>query len=112
MYFNNHDIVFTVRYSGDEYQLKTYWGEYRTLRLLIENKLNIRGFGQCGGMGRCASCLIEIVDLNDKSTFLSRTEHTSFRRTIRKYSIVRFACQIPVNDDLANVTIKILGNTT
>lgn len=108
MFIRNRNIEFTVIYSGEEHQVKTSWGEYQTLRLLLANKFNISGFGQCGGMGRCATCLVEIEDIYGSTGFLKRSEHTSLQRTIKGYSIVRFACQIPVNDDLANVTIKIL----
>lgn len=110
MFIRNRNIEFTVIYFGEEHRIKTWWGEYKTLRLLLSNKLNISGFGQCGGMGRCATCLIEITDVCGSTGFLKRSEHTSLQTLIKDYSIVRFACQIPVNDDLANVTIKIKKN--
>ncbi len=108
MFIRNRNIEFTVVYLGEEHRIKTWWGEFKTLRLLLNNKLNISGFGECGGMGRCATCLIEITDVCSSTGFLKRNEHTFLQRMIKGYSIIRFACQIPVNDDLANVTIKIL----
>ena len=112
MFINRNIIEFKVCYSNEEYHLKTHWGEYRTLRLLLKNKMNIPNFGQCEGLGRCASCLVEFVDLEKETSFLRRSEHTNTQKMIKNYSIVRFACQIPVTNDLANVTVKILGNQT
>ena len=110
MFSKSEHIEFTVIYRGQKHRLQTKWGEFKTLRLLLNNKLSINGFGQCGGLGRCATCLIEISDVKGSTAFLKRSEHTSIQQMIKGYSIVRFACQIPVNDDLSNVTIKILGN--
>jgi ferredoxin, 2Fe-2S len=110
MFIRNRNIEFTVIYLGEEHRVQTWWGEYKTLRFLLSDKLNISRFGECGGMGRCATCLIEISNLNGSTTLLKRSEHTSMQRMIKSYSIVRFACQVQVNDDLANVTIKILKN--
>ena len=111
MFATNRYIEFKLLYSGEEYSLRTHWGEYRTLRLLINNKINIKDFGQCGGFGRCATCMIEICGAEGERSFLKKSEHTSVQRMIQGYSIVRFACQIPITDDLANVKIKILGNS-
>jgi aerobic-type carbon monoxide dehydrogenase small subunit (CoxS/CutS family) len=76
-------ILFTLIYKGEEYQVQTRERQYFSLMTLISDYLTIPGFGLCSGMGSCGTCL---VDIDGTSTL---------------------ACEIPVNDDLANTRIKI-----
>jgi 2Fe-2S ferredoxin len=103
-------IIFTVIHSGEEHRLQTYPGEYRDLRLLIADKFFLEDFGECGGMGRCATCMVEIDGLQGEAADKKRNESATLLKAGTKDSTVRLSCQIPVDDDLANTVIHVLEN--
>ena len=88
-------IEFVITHSGEEYRLRTYPGEYPDLRSLIMEILNLEWFGECQGMGRCATCLIEVKAYNNRPL------------NCKSYPGVTMSCQTLINDDLANVVIQI-----
>ena len=100
-------ICLTVLYASEEYQLQTFAGEYRDLKCLIQDRLYTDDFGQCGGMGRCGTCIVRIDGLETSSELL-RNEKTTLDRMAPGVSDIRLACQIPVDDRLSNSTITIL----
>lgn len=102
----NH-IVFTILHSGGEYNMQTFRGEYRDLKSLIQDRLYLDGFGECGGMGRCATCMVEICGLKGEAALMKRNEHITLGRLGPGDPDVRLACQIPIDDSLANVVIRI-----
>lgn len=51
-------------------------------------KLHLDFFGECGGIGRCVTCLVNLNSDKDEE----------------------FACQVPINDSLHNCTIKLIGD--
>jgi hypothetical protein len=92
MHTEKHTIIFELFYQGETYQVQTYRNQYHTLMTLIADKLFITGFGLCCGMGSCCTCMVQICD---------------------KYSAVKrnvLACDIQVNDSLANTQIIIPDN--
>lgn len=100
-------ICLTVFYSSEEYKIQTYTGEYRDLKCLIQDRLFTDDFGQCGGMGRCGTCIVRIAGLKNNSGLL-RNEETTLHRIAPGIGDIRLACQIPVDDELSNLTITIM----
>ena len=100
-------ITFILIYEGTEHRLQSYRSEYRNLRDLIVDKLFIDGFGECGGIGRCATCLVEI---NDRPADGERNEQVTLTKAGVINSNVRLACQIPIDDELSNGIVTILEN--
>lgn len=84
MPYPQKDIQFVVYHLKEEFRLKTCRGEYADLRALIINKIDLPGFGQCGGMGRCATCMVRV----NSNLYLS--------------------CQVAVSDVLANALVQIV----
>lgn len=107
---NKHTIEFTVSAFGEEHRLTTYWGEYRDLRALLHDKLFLEEFGQCGGMGRCATCLVEVRSSENSLAILQRNEETTLVRTGQNNQNIRLSCQIAVDDDISNAYIQLLEN--
>lgn len=103
-------ICLTVLYSSEEYKLQTYAGEYRDLKCLIQDRLFTDDFGQCGGMGRCGTCIVRIGGLGEVPRLL-RNEATTLGRIAPGVDNIRLACQIPVDDNLSNLTITIIENS-
>ncbi|OYX91438.1 MAG: hypothetical protein B7Y76_14160, partial [Sphingobacteriia bacterium 35-40-5] len=102
-----YKICLTVFYSSEEYKIQTYAGAYRDLKCLIQDRLFTDDFGQCGGMGRCGTCIVKIGGLKENSGFL-RNEETTLHRIAPGVDDIRLACQIPVDDELSNLTITII----
>ena len=100
-------ICLTVFYLSEEYKIQTYAGEYRDLKCLIQDRLFTDDFGQCGGMGRCGTCIVRIEGLEKASGFM-RNEATTLLRLAPGIDDIRLACQIPIDDSLSNLTITVL----
>lgn len=101
------DIRFTIINEEEAYTVETYSGEYKNLMFLIADKIYVENFGECGGMGRCATCLIEIVNTESNFSFLERNEEATIKKTSITNPNYRLACQIIVNEELKNATFRI-----
>lgn len=108
MVHSKNPIAFTILHSDQEYHVLTYRGEYRDLRALIADKLFLEDFGQCGGMGRCATCMIEVNGLSNEATVMKRNELSTLTKAGSMHEHVRLSCQIEIDDDLANAIVKVL----
>lgn len=100
-------ILFTLIYLDEDHLVQTFSGEYRNLKDLIQEKFFPEDFGQCGGVGRCATCMVELIDTQTSLKPMKRNEETTLSRHSRKGS-VRLSCQIEIDDDLMNQNIKVL----
>ena len=85
-------IEFSLIHLGEEYKIKTYWHQYPDLRELISKKLGLTDFGECGGLGRCATCLVKIGEGNTTEV------------------LNHVACETPIDDSLSNLKIEIIGD--
>jgi len=105
-----YTIEFTGLYQEQEYNLQSYENEYRNLMALLKDKVCPEDFGQCGGMGRCGTCLVNITGLPNSIDELYKNE----RNTLSKMGItdvaLRLSCQIQVDKDLTNVVIELFDN--
>jgi len=80
-------IEFTIFCEGEEHRVRAHRNEYRDLRELIVDRFNLDTFGQCGGNGRCATCMVQI-----------------------NHAPEQLSCRVSVDDELANVTVLIPDN--
>lgn len=100
-------ISFTIINSGKEQLMSTYEYEYRNLMALLKDKLCLEDFGECGGMGRCATCMVEVSGLKGRANTMKRNEETSIRKTGLPYLNIRLSCQILINEDLEGAVVNI-----
>lgn len=102
-------ICFTVLYEDESFELKTFTNEYRNLMVLLFDKIYIEEFGDCGGMGRCGTCMVRIPGLNSE-----RSDERNEKRTLSKMGVsaeesgIRLSCQILVDKNLHNRIIEIV----
>ncbi len=100
-------INIKVLLGDEEHDLVTYKGEYRSLMMLLFDKLYLEDFGECKGVGRCGTCLIEIIDGNSSLESYDRNEETTIMRTGQDATNCRLSCQIPIDDNLNGIKIRV-----
>ena len=102
-------IFFTVIYEEEKFELKTFKNEYRNLMVLLFDKIYIEEFGECGGMGRCGTCIVKIAGYD-----IERKDERNEKRTLTKMGIdhdninIRLSCQILIDENLNNCVIEIM----
>lgn len=102
------DILIRVIYDNEEHELHTFTGEYRNLLVLIYDKIYVEDFGDCRGMGRCGTCLIEVIDCEASLPSLGRNEEATLGKSGINQSSVRLACQIMIEKGLNGSKFRIL----
>lgn len=100
-------IHIRVIYDGEEHEIKTYRAEYRDLMHLLNNNFYLENFGECGGQGRCATCLVKISGIKGDVTAMERNEKTTIQKSGLYGLNIRLACQVLITNDMHNVTIEI-----
>ena len=106
-----YDIIFTGHYEGQVYTLESNENEYRSLMTLLKDKICPDEFGQCGGMGRCGTCLVKISGVQNDSFHESfRNEHATLKKIGVTEADVRLSCQVLVNADLKNAIVELVDD--
>ena len=106
----DNNIHITVISEGETYSLISYPNEYRSLMMLIYDRLSPEQFGDCLGMGKCGTCLVEIHGYIGQLSSYNRNEGT----TIRKAGIdtnLRLACQILIDEHMDGSVVTVLRET-
>lgn len=101
-------IHFTVTQNDSRQEIHTHFGEYRDLMSLLKDKLYTDSFGECGGKGRCATCVIRVKGLTGKSLIKERNEPVTLLKMGFKDANIRLSCQLLVTDELNGSEIEIL----
>ena len=101
-------IQITVLYEEDVYELETIEGEYRNLMMLIFDKIYTEEFGECRGMGRCGTCMVEILSDHSGLGSMERNEESTIRKITMPRKDIRLSCQLLINSGLQGIKVKIL----
>ena len=101
-------ITLTVIHEGEGFLVQAYVNEYRNLMQLLNNSIYLRNFGECGGMGRCATCMIKISVSNAVADSLDRNEKTTLDKMGWESGDMRLACQILVTESLDGAVLQIV----
>ncbi len=101
-------IQITVLYEEDVYELETIEGEYRNLMMLIYDKIYTEEFGECRGMGRCGTCMVEILSDHSALGSMERNEESTIRKITMPRKDIRLSCQLLINSSLQGIKVKIL----
>lgn len=101
-------IHFKVVENHSDHIIETYEGEYRNLMFLLKDKFYLEDFGECGGMGRCATCAIKIVGLSGASLTKERNEPVTLSKMGYTDENIRISCSILITKDLNNSVVQIL----
>ncbi len=101
------EIAITVIYDGRELVVRTFANEYRNLMLLLNNTIYLESFGECGGQGRCATCLVKITGLNGSANIMERNEKSTITKSGFGDLYTRLSCQLLINTDLDKAVVEI-----
>jgi len=104
----DNKILFTVVEDGSKQIIETYIGEYQNLMALLKDKLYLDDFGECGGVGRCATCIIKTNGISGKSTIKDRNEPVTLSKMGYGDAFTRLSCQLLITKDLEGSVIEIL----
>jgi len=102
------DIVLFVEYNGNVQRIETFAGEYRNLMVLIKDQLWVDGMGECGGMARCGTCLVELKNAAESLIVMEGKEAAVIKRTITTHSNIRLACQLLVDETINGLQVKVI----
>jgi 2Fe-2S ferredoxin len=101
------EIIITLKNAGEQYVVKTYPNEYRNLMSLLNNSIYLENFGECGGQGRCATCIVKVSGLKGSAGTMERNEKTTINKTGLSDSNFRLSCQLLITEDLHEAVIEI-----
>ncbi|WP_026727661.1 2Fe-2S iron-sulfur cluster-binding protein [Flavobacterium denitrificans] len=101
-------ISFTVMENGTIRTIETFVGEYPNLMFLLKDKLFLDEFGQCGGVGRCATCVVKADDITGNSQKKDRNEPETLSKLGFDQENIRLSCQLYITADLEGAKIEIL----
>jgi 2Fe-2S ferredoxin len=102
-------IHLTVLENNSKIPIVTYVGEYSNLMFLLRDTLYLEAFGECGGVGRCATCIIKIMGLTGKSITKERNEPVTLSKIGFTEESIRLSCQLLVTKDLNNTEIELIA---
>jgi 2Fe-2S ferredoxin len=101
-------IRFTVVEDGSEQIIETYFGEYRSLMALLKEEFYLDSFGECGGVGRCATCIVKTSGISGNSAIKDRNEPITLSKMGYKEENIRLSCQLLITKDLEGCSIEII----
>lgn len=101
-------IRFTVTGSGTIHKIETYIHEYPNLMFLLRDKLFLDDFGECGGVGRCATCVIRLNGMEGNALKKDRNEPATLSKLGYTAENIRLSCQLYITTDLEDSQIEIL----
>jgi len=102
------DIIVLVDYGGEQYELCAFTNEYRSLMMLIYDRIFTEGFGECLGMGKCGTCLVEIASQRTEPTAYERNEETNLLKAGKTKGNIRLACQLMIDEKMDGLAVKVL----
>ena len=101
-------IQFTVIENGYSQLIETFPSSYPNLMFLLKDNLGLDGFGECGGVGRCATCVINAEGISGNSILKDRNEPTTLSKMGYDEESTRLSCQLYITPDLDGAIITIL----
>ncbi|MDB5276579.1 MAG: ferredoxin [Ferruginibacter sp.] len=104
------EIAITLINAGEAHVVKTYLHQYRNLMMLLNNTIYLENFGECGGQGRCATCMVKAVGLKGNANSMERNEAATIGKAGLADEAVRLSCQILISEDLNGAVIEITGD--
>lgn len=100
-------IIITVIIDDMNYEIATFPNEYRNLMMLIFDRVSPDDFGECLGMGKCGTCLVEIVQGNMLTDF-DRNEKNTLSKIGLYNPNMRLSCQLLIDEYCDGMMVRIV----
>lgn len=100
----------TIHIDDITFNVSTYPNEYRNLMFLIFDNIFEEGFGDCGGMGRCSTCLIEIVKIRQEFNQFNRNADQTMLRSGEQRAGCFLACQILADEFIDGMELRVVSS--
>lgn len=104
----DNKIQFTVIENDTIEIINTHVGSYRNLMFLLKENLCLDEFGECLGMGKCATCIIKTTDITGDSAIKDRNEPATLSKYGYEDDNIRLSCQLYITKDLDGAIIELL----
>ncbi|AWV98812.1 2Fe-2S iron-sulfur cluster-binding protein [Arcticibacterium luteifluviistationis] len=101
-------ISITVLRNGLERKIETKPNEYKNLMFLLKDHCYPDDFGECGGMGRCATCIIKASGLKGAALEKDRNEPATLEKFRQSDPNLRLACGLHISSDLEGAIIELI----
>ena len=101
-------MQFTVIENERQYPIKVMHGSYPNLMFLLKEQLGLDSFGECGGVGRCATCVVKTIGIKGNSAIKERNEPTTLSKMGFTENSIRLSCQLYITSDLEGAEVTIL----
>ena len=83
-------------------------GSYPNLMFLLKEQLSLDSFGECGGVGRCATCVVKTIGIKGISAIKERNEPNTLQKLGYTEDTIRLSCQLYITKDLEGAEITVL----
>lgn len=97
-----------INYQGTVHEIETHQNQYRSLMMLIFDRIGPDGFGECLGMGKCATCLVEVLGEYEQLTGYERNETATLARHGIDHPRFRLSCQIQIDKNINGLKFRII----
>lgn len=101
-------ISFTVIENGTQIPVTARHGSYPNLMYLLKEELQLESFGECGGVGRCATCVVTTKGITGATLIKERNEPATLSKLGFEEANIRLSCQIYITTDLNDAEISLL----
>jgi 2Fe-2S ferredoxin len=101
-------IQFTVIDNEQRFPIKVTHGSYPNLMFLLKEQLSLNSFGECGGVGRCATCVVKAIGIKGNSVIKERNEPVTLQKLGYDEDTIRLSCQLYITPDLEGSEITVL----
>ena len=101
-------IQFTVTQDEHSYPVEVRHGSYPNLMFLLKEQLGLDFFGECGGVGRCATCIVKTIGITGNSAIKDRNEPNTLQKLGYTENSIRLSCQLYITKDLDGAEITVL----
>lgn len=109
---NKEEVEFTVVDHAESFTMRTTPGRYRNLMQLLKDNYYLESFGSCGGMGRCATCLVKLHAVSEQNLIcLDRNEEATLAKLGAADKGFRLSCQILISSALDGASITLVNSS-
>lgn len=101
-------VQFTIIENQHSYPVKVKHGSYPNLMFLLKELIGLDSSGECGGVGRCATCVVKAIGIQGNSAVKERNEPNTLEQLGYTEDTFRLSCQLYITSDLEEAEITLL----